>query len=937
MLELHSLRVLASTGASMPLVPATGLDFSWKLRSDRTNVRQVSRRIVLLEDTPGGLRPVCDTGDVPDSNAVHVPCPVPALRPRTMYELRVTVSCVGSAARSTPPCPSGASPLSEGGRNRENSGAFHLSEGSMAGEMPPLEREMAPQPPPLMMPPSERGVAAEPPGGVLRAAPKAEIGNALDTASATLRFATAPDSWTAEWIREPAPRPCWAPCFRRKFRCDRAAVRRATLYAAGLGCAEFRLNGRPLSDALLDPPSSNYEREIYFRAYDLTGALLDANALVATVGDGWYAQRLAWDASDPCYGPPCLIAEIDLEYADGSVETLASNSRDGLWRCAPSPVVHNNLYSGEIHDARLERPGDDLFDDPDDGWLPTAPDTAPKGALLPAPMPSVRIRAELAPRAIRPVAGIDDGAWIYDFGENIAGVCELRLPPAPAGSRVVLRFAETLRPDGSLDYRSCGGFATHTLQEDVYIMRGDPAGETWRPRFTYHGFRYAELSGVNGHGFPERGLYRPEWLRALALSTDLAPAGSFRCGHADTDALQRIFLNTFLSNYHGHPEDCPVREKCGWLGDAQILCSAAIDNFDMEAAYAKYLDDIASSHARRGLWTNIAPGRRDCTGQQAYPLWGCAQVLIPYWMYRHYGCASVVRRHWDAMESWVALQANLAERNGGTISIGLGDWIPPGGNKNPRRIPVEHSSTLMLLECALRMEELAAEFAPDRVSHYRALAEHVRETFHSRFWDSATHSYGTWASDAAALLLGVPPDAERDALLRASADRIRADDFAMPTGIYGNKVLVEALAANGLQDLIPEILFNRRHGSFATMLDRGATTLWEGFDQAGIGDPPDVRVPSYSHPMHGGFLSFLFERVAGIRPLRPGYETFEIAPIPFAAYPTFTAERETPRGMVRVALSDGLYRIEVPPNTTCTLRLPGRSGETLGSGIYERA
>ena len=158
----------------------------------------------------------------------------------------------------------------------------------------------------------------------------------------------------------------------------------------------------------------------------------------------------------------------------------------------------------------------------------------------------------------------------------------------------------------------------------------------------------------------------------------------------------------------------------------------------------------------------------------------------------------------------------------------------------------------------------------------------------------------------------------------------------MPTGIYGNKVLVEALATNGLQDLIPEILFNRRHGSFATMLDRGATTLWEGFDQFGIGDPPDVRVRSYSHPMQGGFLSFLYERVAGIRPLSPGYETFEIAPIPFAAYPSFEAERETPRGTIRVSLANGLYNIDVPPNSTCVLSLPGHSTETLGSGRFTR-
>lgn len=737
-----------------------------------------------------------------------------------------------------------------------------------------------------------------------------------------------PSDWEGSWIEESFPRPNWAPTFFRSFSCFPSMLRRATLYVCGLGAAQYRLNGALISPDLLDPLSSNYELEAFYRAYDILPLLQTENTFSALLGDGWYGQNVAWSSAQPRYGNPCLIAQIELEGLGGYRMVLSTNASDGLWRTCPSPVTYNNLYAGETFDARLN--------------ARSLPSTPAVSANVPeylqlrlAMMPAVRIRRTLAPRTVRRAAGVRDGTWIYDFGENLAAIPELRLPPSPAGSRVVLRFAEALLPDGSLDTRSCGAFATHTLQQDTYITSGHPNGEVWHPLFTYHGFRYVEISGANPFCLGENGDYQPEWLRALALSTDLSSAGDFHCDHADIMRLHHVVRETLLSNYHGHPEDCPVRERCGWLGDAQIVAQTAISNFDMEAAYTKYLSDIATSRALRGHWTNIAPGRRDCTGSQAYPLWGAAQVLLPYFLYRYYGNTAVVHAYWPLLEGWVAAQAALAEQHEGVILEGLGDWCPPGGNQNPRRIPVAHSSTLMLRELALRMQELAHDFRPEREPHYRALAERVRTAFNRHFWNAGAHSYGTWASDAAALLQGMEPDGETDALRRALVQRIRDDDCAMPTGIYGNKVLVEALCRGGAQELVLEILFNRRHTSFATLLDHDAASLWECFEPWVTDVPPDQIVHSYNHPMHAGFEFYLFEFVAGIRPLEPGYKTFVVEPIPFREIPSFSARRSTPYGEIRVAFREGTLSLTVPANTHCHLRLSEEPEKVLPSGDYE--
>ncbi len=760
-----------------------------------------------------------------------------------------------------------------------------------------------------------------------------------DSAEASLAVHTAlpPEAWEAQWIKPRRHIEGWAPYLRTKFE-SRGVVASAHLYVCGLGCGEYYINGRKVSEDAIDPPFTNYEREVLYRIYDVTSLIGERNAFAALLGEGWYSQSRVWSPKGFKYGDCCLIARLEITYVDGERQVITTNTED--WTYKYSPITLNNLYGGETYDCRLETPDFASPDGDGEEWGSVVEDTTPRGTLHLCEMPAVRITRTLPAVSVRRASGKNDGAWIFDFGENVSGIVELHIPQSPRGAQYTLRFAETVNPDGTLDHRSIGAFATQCIQQDVYMARGDAAGETWMPRFTYHAFRYMELTGY--HDLRAYGT-DPELCVATChvLSTDLAPAGSFASSHADLDHLRRLMMSTYRSNYHGFPEDCPGREKCGWLGDAQVVCNLGLLNFDTEASYLKYMRDIRDTEAVYGVWQMIAPGKRGCG--EASPLWGCANVIIPYWLYRYCGNESVVREHWAMMERWMRHEIEDARRGAAEtgsayiITRGLGDWCPPEGNHSPRRIPVPESSTAMFYETAIRMDELSRALQLPASVDYAELALHIKAAFNDRFWLPDVHRYGTWGTCGVALHTGLFPDGEEENLLAALLSLMEADDYAMSTGIYGNKYLVPALCERGYGDLALKFLFNRDHASFGTMMDDGATSVWECVEMKGIGQPRERDCASYNHPMHAGFGYFMQAHVGGISPILPGFKEFAVAPCRFADIPSATVTHICPYGEIKVEFArtgeETTYHITVPANTTAYF-LSGDRCERLGSGEH---
>jgi len=678
-----------------------------------------------------------------------------------------------------------------------------------------------------------------------------------------------PDEWNADWIKPEEHIEGSAPYLRTKFKVH--GVKKAIMYACGLGCAEYYINGKRTDDFLIDPPATNYEKILLYRRFDVTDLIADGgNALAVLLGDGFYSQSRVWNVEGLKYGDVCVKLRLEMTLEDGSVEVITTNTAD--WKYKYSPITTNNLYGGEIYDSRYETPDFADYNGSDRGWGNVMVDAAPKGVLVPCLMPPVRVIRELPAVSVHCANGKHDGIWIFDIGENIAGIGEFTLPPAPRGAVFVFRYAENLDAEGHLDIRSTGSYATQCIQQDIYISRGDGKCEVYRPRFTYHGYRYVEVSGIydvsEGYGtMPKVSL-----VKGVQIATDLKQTAKIQTSHKDLNRLLNLMGNTFLSNYHGYPEDCPAREKCGWLGDAQVVCNYGLLTFDSVPSYEKYLDDIRTSCEVYGTWPLIAPGKRNGV---ATPLWGCAQIIIPYYMYKYCGDREAVTNNFGLMEAWVQHELDRAEDF--IIREGLGDWAPPGGNENPRRMPVEHSSTLMFYEICTRMEELCREFGVGVEGYYTDLAVKVKESFVRNFYNTEKHSYGYWGTDGVALALEIYPEGEKKALLKALCEMMKREDYEMPTAIYANKYLVPMLVQEGLGSEAFSFLFNRRHPSFGTMLDDGATTVWEILDMHSIARRDEI-VSSYNHPMHGGFLYFTMTDLCGINPKAPGFSQIRFAP-----------------------------------------------------------
>ena len=704
--------------------------------------------------------------------------------------------------------------------------------------------------------------------------------------------------------------------FRRDFECVKP-VKRAFAYIAGLGYGVLYLNGERVDGVYYDAPFTNYEKEVLYRCYDVTKLVTDKNCIGVHCGEGFYAQSRVWANKAFKYGDICCFAQVNIEYEDGEEDVIYT--APGQWQTMYSPTLLGNAHGGEIHDARRETPDWCRYGFKDEDLRPAVADTVQKGELHGAVMPPCRVIRHIKPVAVKNIHGEDSGLWVFDMGENFAGTVTLRPPHSAEGSTYVLRFAETVDENGQLDFRSTGVYHVYCQQQHIYICSGKP-GEQWTPEFNWHGFRYVELTGYYGRD-PQ-----PEMIEGLAISTDFETTGTVKTSDDDINDLQTIMMRTIRSNYHGFPEDCPAREKCGWLGDAEVVCDTAIHNYDMAASYEKYLRDIRSSRDVYGDWTMIAPGKRTCGF--GTPLWGCAQVIIPYKLYTLCGDRAVLEENYGYMCDWIEHEKKRSEDL--IISEGLGDWCPPIGNNGERRIPISHSSTFMFYETAVIMDEVSRLLGHDGAG-YAELAGRIRDSINRHFYDREKHSYGYQASNGAAWLLHVVPDEDREALVKATHEMIVDDKYVMTTGIYGNKYLLPMLYETGLGEDAKKIMFGRTFFDFGTMMDDGATSLWECLEMKSVG--MKGLVPSFDHPMHSGFAYMFYAQLAGIRPLTAGYKTFRIEPCLKGAPEKVYAEMKTVNGVIVSDRNGDTLRITVPANTRCTVVF-GKNTETVGSGEY---
>jgi len=724
-----------------------------------------------------------------------------------------------------------------------------------------------------------------------------------------------PEEWQSKWISAPVAEP--APLFRKEFTVL-PGLQRARALVCGLGYYELYLNGRRVGEQVLDPAQTDYEKRAFYVVHDVTDALREGgNCVGVMLGNGWYHQAVVWGGMS--YGEPVLLLQLVLEYADGSRELVCT---DETWKTHLGPVLKNNVYAGEEYDARLEIPGWSEVGLDDSDWQPVRAVNSPTQSLQSQMMPPIRRTRTLPTVAL---SSPQPGVWIFDMGQNSAGWARLRVQ-APAGTTITLRFAEALNADGTLNPESTGVFATHVVQTDRYTCKGSGV-EVWEPRFTYHGFRYVEMTGYPGTP-------APDMLEGVVVHTAVQPAGTFECSDEMLNRIHRTAIWTEISNLHSIPTDCPHRERCGWLGDAHVSAEMTIYNFEMANFWAKYLEDIETSLTEKGLPTFVAPGKRKIG--EASPDWGTAIVQLPWYLYLYYGDTRVLERHYPTMKRWVEHLQSISE--GYIVSAGLGDWCAPGSV--PGNTPIPITSTAVFYLDAVLMGKIARVLGQGEDSRqYNELAQRIKQAFVERFYDRTNHTFGSQTADALALAWGLAPEGEEQAIADSLArDVMEQHGGHHSTGILGSRHLYWALSDYGYGDVAMTILHQSDYPSIGHLFQLGATTFWEYWGEPRIDEQEGPR--SYNHPMQGGFDAWFFYGIAGIRPSEEGPAFKQIVLRP-QILPGLTWARASYRTMHGLIVSewyrDGnrvTWKVVIPPNATALVRIPSLEQE-LASGEYE--
>ncbi len=715
--------------------------------------------------------------------------------------------------------------------------------------------------------------------------------------------------------------------FRREFKLPFPA-KSAKLLICGLGYNEVFINGCRVGDSVLDPAQTDYNARAFYVEHDVTKLLKSGdNAIGVILGDGWFNQNRVWktwhDGKGMSYGCPRFIARLETSSSDGKSFEFDS---DLSWKCSTGPVTENNIYAGERYDARLERIGWDSPGYDDSEWISPVIAEAPCGRLEKQELPPIRKIEELIPKS---VSEVKPGVWVADMGQNFSGWLRIKVN-APAGTEIRMRFAETVFPDGMVDTASTGVFATFVEQIDTYICKGNGT-ETWEPRFTYHGFRYVEIKG-----WPEK--LSDSDITGIVVHTAFETAGKFDCGDNRLNTLHNMALWTHRSNAHGIPEDCPARERCGWLGDANVVCEYSMWNFNSASFWEKYLDDIETTRqANGGIPFYIAPGKRTCA--TASHDWMASFILIPWYIYVYHHKRAVLERHYSGMRQVIERFGEKSED--WILAGGLGDWFEPGMSAKPTQTPESLTTTIWFFRCAEIMSKVSSILGKsDDAERYSGWTRKIGESFIRKYFDWEIRSFGSQTANAMAIHFGLVPGRIKGNILSAlEKDICETRRMHYHAGIFGIRYLFEVLSRNGHADLAVKILHQNTYPGFGNLISRGATTLWEYWGEPEVDKKHGAR--SLSHPMMGGFDNFFYNSLAGIRPDEdnPGFRHFFLEPHPVSFVKWAKAEYLSGFGRIASAWEfKGKmieWSVEVPAGTSATVKMPFTDEEkTLEAGKY---
>jgi len=700
---------------------------------------------------------------------------------------------------------------------------------------------------------------------------------------------------------------------RRAFRVAKKVVS-ARIYSSALGSYQLYLNGQRVGHDVLAPGWTDYSKRIVYQSYDVSSQLRQGgNVLGAILGGGWYADGLTWVQTHYNFGPPPvrLLVQLEIHYSDGTRDTVFS---DASWKVAQSPILLSSIYNGEKYDARLEQAGWDAPGFDDSHWEPALIAPAVQAPLVAQDFPPIREHETLTAKAVTNPA---PGVYIFDLGQNMVGWARLRVS-GRAGTQVRLRFGEVLQNDGQLYTENL-----RTAQAtDLYTLRGK-GQEVFQPHFTFHGFRYVEVTGYPGA--PPR-----DAVEGIALYTDAPFTMQFKTGNAIVDQLWGNILWGQRGNFLSVPTDCPQRdERLGWMGDAEVFWRTAAFDANLQAFSRKFTADIRDAQQPSGAYTDVSPFVGSVSSSVAG--WADAGVIIPWTAYLQYADVRILQENWEAMNRWMAHLENanpnhlwLKERGND-----YGDWLAIGSET-----PKDLIATAYWACDASIMRQVAEVLGqPAEAEKYRQLFEQIRAAFDESFVKNGVVGSGSQTSYVLALHMDLVPQSERAEAAQKLVDDIKSHDWHLTTGFLGTPYLLLELSKSGHSDVAYRLLLQTTYPSWGYMIEHGATTMWERWNgNQMLGDP---SMNSFNHYAYGAVAEWLYRYAAGIDEERehPGFHRIVLHPQFSASLGQAQATYDSPAGVIvsgwKAAGDVITWNVSIPANTTALLHFPSGPGISI--------
>ena len=756
--------------------------------------------------------------------------------------------------------------------------------------------------------------------------------------SAFFETAFLAEKWNGNWITDPVPVPIKekdlykaqpAPWFIKNFTISKK-IKFARLYISGLGYYQAYMNGKRTGDQELDPGWTNYDKTVLYSVYNITRMLKPGtNSLRVLLGNGWYNPlplKLFGEfnlRNELTIGKPALIANLRIEFADGSYTILATNSS---WKTCMSFIIRNNIYLGEEQDARLRNNFSNNSHLSSELWIPVVQATPPNGKLVVQTSPPIRITKRFpAIRLLEPAKNI----FVADFGQNFAGRLTMKLK-GRAGEIIHFRYGELVNPDGRVNGMTTvaghikeiwnvnggPGAPKTAYQEDSYICKGDGT-DFFIPHFTFHAFRYVEITGLTE---------KPDIknITGLRINADLPSAGYFKCSSPLFNQIQRNTLNTFLSNVFSVQSDCPGRERQGYGADMVTSCEAFIYNFDMNMFYTKTIHDFANDTRPNSGMPECAPYNGITTegfDRGAGPIeWELAFPFLQEQLYRFYGDKKIIGDNYETTKRLVDFLLSQAKEN--LMDHGIGDHVA---------IDSKHiglTSSLALYHHVKLLAGFAAILNnKQNEEKYENSAYKIASAINQKYLDSLSGTYDTafnQITQVFPLWYEIVPDSLRSKALGALIEQIREKRKGhFTTGIFGTKMLFDVLRKTDHADIVEAFIRKTDYPGYGYMIQNGATTLWETWEK------PEQN--SWNHPMFGSVSEWFYRSPGGINPSSnsTGMNQITIKPFITDDLSYVDCSYRSVRGQIisNWSFNKGVlnWQVEIPANVKALVFVPAKN------------